>query len=167
MGQQLEEKFLALCLEEGAGLIQLPPDKPERNLNLHQTASIRAKEMGGNENSHRTGRSRCEHIPWWWVSAGGMGGRLWLGLPAPITQTNSFLPWWRKNTVNEWRRQYNSYVHVEKEDFLSLYLSLCLLEEAAGGFHPEGSTGHPPVEIMAVWVHLLQVGHGCLLHAGY
>lgn len=25
MGQQLEEKFLALCLEEGTGLIELPP----------------------------------------------------------------------------------------------------------------------------------------------
>ncbi len=32
----------------------------------------------------------------------------------------------------------------------SSYLSACFLEEVASGFHPEGSTGHPPVEIMAV-----------------
>lgn len=33
MGQQLEEKFLALCLEEGTGLIEPPPGHEKKNLN--------------------------------------------------------------------------------------------------------------------------------------
>ena len=32
----------------------------------------------------------------------------------------------------------------------SSYLSVCFLEEVASGFHPEGSAGHPPVDIVAV-----------------
>lgn len=52
---------------------------------------------------YRTGRSRCEHIPWRWVSAGETGGRLWLGLPAPVTPTSSFLPLWRNKSMNEYK----------------------------------------------------------------
>lgn len=139
---------------------------------------------------NRTGRSRCEHIPWWWVNAGEMGGLLLLGLPAPVTPASFFLPWWRYKSMNEWMNTkmtiwattvrwflilkniyllYNKSLLSSPELRLvtsSLYLSLCFLEEAASGFHPEGSTGHPPVEIMAVRVHLLQVGYCCLLHAG-
>lgn len=38
MGQQLEEEFLALVLEEGAGLIKLPPGherKSKQRENIH------------------------------------------------------------------------------------------------------------------------------------
>lgn len=47
-----------------------------------------------------------------------------------------------------------------------LYLSFSFLEKIAGGLHPEGGAGHPPVEVMVVRVHLLQVRYCILLHAG-
>ena len=46
------------------------------------------------------------------------------------------------------------------------YLSLRVFEEGTGGLHRESRTGHPPVEGVAVRIHLLQVRYGRLVHAG-
>lgn len=121
MGQQLEEEFLALSLEEGAGLIKLPPHQGKSN--YFKASYEKSKWTNISIDYCLTSKSTCEHIPWLLVGADEMEDRLLRGLQVPVGPTSSFPPLERKMwsiTVLRDVCIIASYISVKHEYYLGL-----------------------------------------------